>query len=172
MDALPFAKIPLDISFTKLAKKGEHVITYGAISYYKVLGLPFPYKHLKMLQPDTIRYVEIVSEDQVSPHRDHTTKTAFNCYFESGDATTHFWEERPGAEPIRFPGATTSNIFKNMDDLKYIASFTAADGDAYLLDVSCIHSVERTVMKPRRFIQLIWRSSPFTEVLSKLKSLS
>jgi hypothetical protein len=170
--ALPFTKIPLDISFVSKAKKGKHFISYGAIAYHRVLGMPFEYRYLKELMPDSVRYVEIVGDAQVSPHRDHVTKTALNCYFESGDAITHFWREKLGANPIRFPGAATSNIFKN-DDLDYIASFKAKDGDTYLLDVSTIHSVVREPpMKDRRFIQLSWRNATFDEVIARLKNVT
>jgi len=156
-----------------MVRKGAHFMTYGAISYYRVLGKPPPLEHLRVLLPDAIRYVEIIGNDQVSPHRDHTTITALNCYFQSGDATTNFWNVREGAVPIRFPGAATSNIYKNEKDLDFIDSFTAADGDTYLLDVSQIHSVVRKPpMKPRRFIQLSWRRTTFDEVLQRLKQVT
>ena len=172
MQPLPFIKIPLDIAFTSRAKKGSHVITYGAISYYRVLGYPFPFEYLKVLQPDAVRYVEITGDDQVSPHRDHTTVTSLNCYFQTGGATTHFWNEKKDATPLRFPGATTSNIFKNFDDLEYVASFTANDGEAYLLDVSQIHSVERKEpLQDRRFIQLSWHRARFDAVLERIKQV-
>jgi hypothetical protein len=168
MAALPFAKLPIDSSFTSKARRGAPCITYGAINYYHVLGLPFPFRYLKVLQPDTVRYVEISGPEQVSPHRDHTTVTALNCYFQAGGAITHFWNLKAGAEAIRFPGASTSNIFKNFDDLDPIASFTAQDGDTYLLDVSTVHSVERVEpLQDRRFIQLSWRKTNFDTVLAR-----
>lgn len=163
----PFAKIPLDIGFTKSARKGKHVITYGAISYYHVLGNPFPFKYLKLWAPDNVRWVEIVGEDNVHPHRDHTVQTALNCYFESGAAKTRFWEPHQNAEAHRFPGARSSNLYSE-EFLSQTSEFTAQDGDAYLLDVSSIHSVEKPPETSRRFIQLTWNNLGFNEVLERI----
>jgi hypothetical protein len=167
---LPFAKIPIDISFTSRAKKGSMTIQYGAISYYHVLGFPFPFDKLKILRPNSIRFVEIVGNNQVNPHVDHSITTALNCYFVAGGAITHFWRPLPTAKPSFFPGASSANLYKT-GGLELIGSFTAFDGEAYLLDVTTIHSVERAAGSIRQFIQLAWNTASFADVKNRLESL-
>lgn len=166
---LPFAKIPIDIEFTKKSKRGAHVITYGAISYYRVLGLPFPADKLLILRPDAVRYVEITGQNQVNPHIDHSTITSLNCYFEAGGCVTHFWAPTLKTMPIKYPGASTANIYKDTD-LCHVCSFRAESGDAYLLNTATIHSVARPDTNlDRRFIQLSWTKASFSEVLNRCK---
>ena len=159
-----FARLSLDIGFTQRARIGRHVVSYGAISYFDCLGDPVPAELLELLKPDTIRFVVVMGKNSVNPHRDHHIITALNCYFQAGGATTHFWEPLPAAKPITFPGARTSNIYCD-GNLRHLTSFTASDGEAYLLNVNQVHSVQRTSIKTRRFIQLSWKARPFEEVL-------
>ncbi len=164
-----FAKLELDTSFTSKARIGRHVVTYGAISYFECLGDPVPGELLELLKPEIIRFVVVMGPNQVNPHRDHNILTALNCYFQSGGAITHYWEAPPDCKPITFPGAKTSNIYKDMD-LKHLGSFKAHDGEAYLLNVNEIHSVERTSIKTRRFVQLSWKQRKFGEVLETCRA--
>lgn len=163
-----YLKIPLDISFTSTATRGALAHRFGSISYYTARGLLFPPHILSAIQPDYIRFVEITGAAPIQPHKDHISKTVLNCYFQSGTAETVFWKAPPNASPRKHPGASTANIFSESQLIR-IGSFIANDGDAYLLDVSCIHSVRRTSGAERRFIQLSWNKN-FTEVLDILKA--
>lgn len=158
-----FRKIPIDIGFTKSAGRGRYVVRYGAIWYFTVTGSVLTPEQQSILAPDNIRFVEIIGPNQVSPHRDHSTTTALNCYFKAGGAITHYWNVKPGAQAIRFPGAETSNIY-TLEDVEHVDSFMAQDGDAYLLDVSSVHSVERASAAARRFIQFSWDTKTFDEI--------
>lgn len=163
----PYLKVPLDISFTAKARRGEMTVQYGAIAYYKVKGLPCPYHILYALRPDTVRYVEVTGDTALRPHRDHSGKTVLNCYFESAGDETIFWVPKPDAEAVNFPGAITANIFEEKDLIR-VCSFKANDGDAYLLDVSHIHSVYRGTGDTRRFIQLNWINKSLKQVTELL----
>lgn len=163
-----FAKIDLEFPWAVRSRRGEPTTSYTPISYYKVAGYPFPFKLLKAWEPDIIRWVEIVGEGIAGPHRDHGIVTSLNLYMETSAETTHFWEPKDGAIPYRHANATTDNVFASKD-LKLRESFIAKNGDAYLLDVSQIHSVERTDESIRRFIQLSWNTTPFGEVLDRIR---
>lgn len=164
-----FAKIELDTSFTRLAKPGAPTISYGPIKYFRVLGMPFPFKYLKAWKPDFVRYVEISGDIDAGPHCDHGIVTSLNCYIRTAGETTQFWVKGTGAVAQRYDGAASENIY-NRRNLIQTSSFVAEPGDVYLLDVSQIHSVERPNLKEeRKFIQLSWTRLHFIEVLSLIR---
>ena len=166
----PFAKINLNTSFTRLSRKGEFTQAYGPISYYHVKGQPFPFKWLKAWKPDLVRWVEIVGDDIAGPHVDHGIVTSLNCYMDTNGEITQYWTPNEGTMAYRYAGAATNNIYRSRD-LSPTGSFKAERGDAYLLDVSSIHSVERAdLLATRRFIQLSWQHRPFSDVLAAINA--
>jgi hypothetical protein len=164
-----FSKVDLDISFTKQARRGKYVLSYGPIHYYTVLGNPFPFKLIKAWKPDLVRWVEITGTQPAGPHRDHGITTTLNCYMDAPSGETKFWREGANSAPFRVKGAVTSNGYVQ-STLDFVDSFKAFTGDAYLLNVSEIHSVEKEIDVNRRFIQLSWNTVPFDQVLKLVQT--
>jgi len=165
-----FAKIKLDIAFTKKARRGPLVIEYGPIKYYKVLGNPFRFDLLKAWQPDRVFWVEIEGPLEALPHRDHGLTCALNLYVQSGGCRTQFWEALPTAVPLKYSEEEAqANIFRT-GELVQTESFVANDGDTYLLDVSSVHSVNNTPDSFRQFIQISWKTKPFDQVLAMVRA--
>ena len=157
----------IDIPFKLTGRKGIKRRQYGPIEYFSVLGNPFKFELLKRWKPDSVSWVEIAGGDAMA-HIDHGIITALNCYFETGEASTHFWtSENP--QRLTYPGEEQANIFLPQG-LKHAGSFTALNGEVYLLDVSQIHSVTMAPEKTRRFIQLSWSTKRFDEVLRVIES--
>ena len=161
-----FAKVNLDLSFTAGFRKGEFVNRYGAIAFHKVIGAPFPLEVLKTWRPDSARWVEIVGAGETGPHKDIGVMTTMNLYMQTSGEVTYFWEPKAGIEPLDVGGAFAYSV----SDLILTGSFKAEPGDAYLLDISKVHSVTRTSSSVRKFIQLKWRNIPFTEVQARVTS--
>lgn len=159
-----FAKVDIDFSFASGFRKGEFVNNYGAIAFHKVAGVPFPLKVLQQWRPDSARWVEIVGEGETGPHKDIGQMTTMNLYLETSDEVTYFWEPKENAVALDVGGA----FGYSPNDLILTSSFKAKPGDAYLLDISKIHSVSRASSSVRKFIQLKWRNVPFSEVQRRL----
>lgn len=164
-----FEKIELDTEWIKKCRRGAPATAYGNILYYKVMGA-IPPKLITVLQPSSIRFVEIEPDHPVQPHYDHGIITALNLYIEGGDGCTQFWEPKAGAQPIKYENSKITNSY-NRDDLIKTGAFTANDGDAYILDISKIHSVDGPLTRTRRFVQFSWARRTYTDVLVSLSSL-
>lgn len=165
-----FEKIPLSTGWINKCRRGEFTTSYGSIMYYKIIGA-IPPDLVKILRPDSMRYVEITSKWPVTPHRDHGVLTNLNLYISAGSAFTQFWEPQANARPVSFKEHTKITNSYKPEDLVRRDGFLASDGDAYLLDVSKIHSVEGLLLPERKFIQFSWRSSTYLDVLVKLSKL-
>lgn len=165
-----FEKIDLDTDWIKKCRRGAPVTEYGNILYYKVIGA-IPPKLITALQPGSIRYVEISPDHPVQPHADHGIITALNLYIDGGDGCTQFWQPAPGAQPIKYENSKITNSY-NREDLIKAGAFTANDGDAYILNVGKIHSVDGPLTKTRRFIQFSWARKTYIDVLVSLSALT
>lgn len=160
----PFAKINFDFPFAVKSKRGAFTTNYGPIAYYKLAGQPVPFSVLKAWRPDSVRWVEIDGDGIAGPHRDHGLITTLNCYLKTNDEITHFWEPKPGVLGTKYEASVSENLYKTAD-LEKISSFIANTGDAFLLNVSKVHSVERPNNGLRVFIQLSWNTEPYDKVL-------
>lgn len=165
-----FEKIELDTEWIKKCRRGAPVTAYGNILYYKVIGA-IPPKLITALQPGNIRYVEIAPDHPVQPHRDHGIQTALNLYIDGGDGCTQFWEAG-NAKPIKYEKDSKITNSYRREDLTPTIAFTANDGDAYLLNVGKIHSVDGPLTKTRRFIQFAWAKKTYIDILVSLSSIA
>jgi hypothetical protein len=77
----------------------------------------------------------------IPPHVDNVIRCAINIYVESRGATTSFW--KPRGESRKTWRLSNQSDGHQLDpaDLEWLASFSAKDGDIWLLDVKCPHSV-------------------------------
>lgn len=82
----------------------------------------------------------IINNQIVPPHTDSGTVTVINIYIETGDAITTFYEKKGTPTEYKLLNQTDGSIY-HPDELKQIFSFTAKPFEAWLLDVSKIHSV-------------------------------
>jgi hypothetical protein len=104
------------------------------------------------------------------PHRDHGVTTVANFYFKSNDSTTTFYREIIDAEAMRYGGDLSvahDNIY-SLDSIEPVASFTARDGDCYLLNVSEIHGVYSEKPGMREFINMQWYNKSIDEIYNSI----
>lgn len=137
---------------------------YGPIHYYHFAGSLGPV--LQALHPDFVQVVEIKGPRRAVPHRDHGICVNLNLYSRTGGGVTHFWQETANTIGQAYETEALANIFKE-EDLEHVNSFTAKDGDAYLMSGQCIHSVEMPPENERTFVQLSWRTASFETLLEQ-----
>lgn len=157
----------LDLPCVK-PERGEFRKQYGPIQYFNFIGKLDPIFYA--LEFDYVQVVEISGPRIAIPHRDHGINVNLNLYYRSGNATTHFWKETPASEARVYQSETIANIYDE-DTLEHVDSFTAADGDAFLLDVQQIHSVQMLPDNVRIFVQLSWTNQTYDYVLSRTQEL-
>ncbi len=84
----------------------------------------------------------IINHQIIHPHTDSGTSATINIYLETGNAITRFYEKKnPDSVEYKITNQTDGSIYK-FEDLSETFSFKAEPYDAWLLDVSKIHSVE------------------------------
>jgi hypothetical protein len=120
------------------------------------------------LIPDTILLAEITGKGVLGPHIDHGPKVVLNWYVNSNDSFTYFYNKNEGAQGIILPGQTEANIFFPNQVTK-VDEFVAKDNDAYLLNVSKIHSVLSPNEGVRRFVSIGWKTRSYEEVLESIR---
>lgn len=126
--------------------------------------------HLKKIftiRPDRIRFSIITGKGLLLPHRDHNTTAVLNYYASAGEDATVFYTCKEGATAIQYPGKVESNVY-TLDKLDEVGRFVANSNDAYLLDVSQVHSVEKVSEEPRLFISYLWSNHSYEEVLNDI----
>jgi len=123
------------------------------MEYFKSCHITNPF----ILLPYEVRYGEIEGPGNVRPHIDHRRSVALNYYFESGNCITRTYSLKENALMLaeKHNDGLSHNIYRD-EDLIENGSFVAEDGDAYLLNVSKIHSVECPGQKIRKFISYSW----------------
>lgn len=137
---------------------------YGPIHYYAFTGNLNA--SLQALNPDFVQVVEIKGPRRAVPHRDHGIQVNLNLYLKAGDGITHFWRETPISKGQTYGLESLANIFRE-EDLEHVGSFTAKNGDAYLMSGQHIHSVEMPPENERIFVQLSWRTTSFETLLEQ-----
>ena len=105
--------------------------------------------------------------DGAVPHKDHDCKCKINFYLKTGNAKTIFFND-VDIQGYSYHTDDRYNIFDlRKHRLKSKSSFTAADGEIYLLNTSDIHAVT-TINNYERIIVSISFEKEFDEILSKL----
>ncbi len=161
-------KIKLKNSVDPEKFKGDHISTYGFISYFNLkksyMILP---KEIFRLNPDRIVWSEVQPKANL-PHRDHVLKTSLNIYIEPRNAVVRFYKVKQGGEPYSpDPKIFYPNLFYHKD-LDLCDQFIAEPYDSYLLDVSNVHEVTGVENLNRTMIQLSWYSRSFDQVLNQI----
>jgi hypothetical protein len=124
-------------------------------------------KRIFTIRPDRVRFSRITGKGILYPHKDHDTTAVLNYYISTSDDPTIFYKQNEGAKAFSYPGRKQENIF-NPDDLVEIGRFNASSNDVYLLNVSEIHSVEKSDLEPRLFISYLWNSASYDDVLNDI----
>lgn len=165
-----FAKIQNQFDFGDFSpkqSKGKLFKQYGAIRYFQASNLPEEITKLaSVINPDSVHWAEIINAKTISPHIDHGITCALNFYVRSDNSITRFWRPKETAKASTFKGQNTSNIF-SFDDVEQVGEFKANDGDVYLLDVTCPHSVHLG-NGWRTFIQMSWVQAEFNFIKDAL----
>ncbi len=148
--------------------RGDHLATYGYISYYKIkkayMILPF---ELFRLMPERVTWTEVDAKANL-PHRDYGIKTNINVYVDPADALTTFFSIKEGAEAwTPDPTQFYPNLYHHKD-LEVYDTFKAQPYEAFLLDVTQVHEVSGIVGDPRKIIQLSWATKSYQEILDAL----
>lgn len=144
----------LDITFNEndFRKKDIEIIKYGkkienkfmGISYNQCdLGQEFVSKLLGIVPRNMIHYftpmiMEINAD--ILPHIDSGVNTVINFYLRAGGYVTDFNRPIEGASVFKLNNQTNGYII-NFNQVSVVDSFTARDGDVYILDVTKLHSV-------------------------------
>jgi hypothetical protein len=118
--------------------------------------------------PDVVWLAEISGRGVLGPHIDHGPKVVLNWYMNSNDSETSFYIKNEGATGLIFPGETEPNIFF-FNAVTKVDEFIAKDNEAYLLNVSKIHSVHSPNLGTRRFVTLGWNRNSYEEVLESIR---
>jgi hypothetical protein len=174
----------LDIDFEKI-KNDVMTEAYGR-SFFSYAIKDMDYfnevfsKRVKFhLPPFSINYTEI-SKEGAQPHTDGPL-VALNYYLQTNNDATLFYEptipDIQILDPIQGldggPVNTESTVLGyDTSKLKLVNYFIAKDNEAYLFDVSKIHSIYcRDYNFVRRFIRIFWENVTFDEVLNSIEIL-
>ncbi len=114
--------------------------------------------------PPTPSYAEFTGGGLVTPHTDGGNDTvALNFYLSApGDATIFYEKIHPNVQP--YPGTRSYNV----NELQEITRFNANPFDAYLLDVTKIHGIQKSGDEPRNMISFRWKKYSFEEIYNSL----
>jgi len=180
-----FNKINLQLPPIELDRvKGDMFFEYhgGVLVVYKIKDVDYftnLYKDKIQfgIKPDVEVYIEIVGPG-ATPHTDEATAT-LNYTIDDANCITSFWTINKDAQTA--PSERTDkagNVIKskvigyNETDLIRLSSFKANLGDAYLLDVSKVHSVFKPKFETvRKFVSWRWIKTPYDQVLSSITIL-
>jgi hypothetical protein len=173
----------LDIDFERI-KNDQTDISYGkTFISYAIKDMQYFNDVLSRsvkfnIKPSALNYTEI--SVGAGPHVDGSF-VVLNYYLQTNRDVTYFWKPiTPDIEISELPpnatqiGALSSVIVEeyNPNKLKLTNYFVAKDHDAYLFDVSCIHSVSfKDRNSVRRFIRIFWENTTFEEVLDSIEIL-
>lgn len=108
----------------------------------------------------------VINHHVIPPHTDSGTNTVINIYIDTGDAITTFYEKKKKGtlKEYKLPNQTDGSVY-DPNDLQTIFSFKAHPFEAWLLNVSKIHSV--TMPKPSiRTAYSIMTQASFDTVLA------
>jgi hypothetical protein len=153
----------------------SHLVSYGKnklLSYYR-LKPEGKNAVLNALPAELMHKVEVLYchsgqiEPNVVPHIDNGISVSINCYIETANATTIFFEKKESTIAKPTPGIDSSSVkhtngfIFDVKDLNFASSFKADAGDSYILDVSKIHAVKGLDLPSiRKFICI--QTSKFT----------
>jgi hypothetical protein len=149
----------------------QYVSKHTTLSYYNINDIEY-FKTIHTgkfftIKPDRVRFSILTGQGMLSPHKDHDATTVLNYYISAEGDQTIFYNVNEFAEPFSYKEGYAKNIY-NQSDLTETTKFIAVSGDAYLLDVSNIHSVYKKSTVPRVFISYIWMNNSFETISNNL----
>jgi hypothetical protein len=138
----------------------------GSVFYRITQYLKFKEVHLKdifTIQPNVF-YAKFTGGGLVTPHTDGGNHSvALNFYLTApGDATIFYEKKNDSIQP--YPDTQSYNIA----DLTETSRFYASPLDAYLMDVSKIHGIQKSGFEPRNMISYRWKNYSFEEIFNSL----
>lgn len=162
--------------------KGDTSVSHFAsgdasIEYFNLANIQeFRNCHLRKfftIPPTTVLYTEVKGNTGglLWPHRDHNTLCVLNYYIQADlDETVFYNLKNEDVKPFQYKDKATSNIFRP-DDLIPVDKFVACSNDAYLLDVSKIHAVNRLSDQTRIFVSYQWKTDSYDTILADIMEL-
>ena len=153
--------------FTEFVSKenGTGIHYYMPTNLEKFISLhPKPFCKIR---PEGAFITEVTGQGLLDPHVDHTIKCCINYYFEPNGSTTSFHIPKESAAAKLYPGQENANLYR-IDDVEEVAQVTAEKNDAYVLNVSKIHSVYSPNPGTRKFISYNWVNYSFEEIVANL----
>ena len=123
------------------------------------------------IRPDRVSIARITGSGFLYPHKDHGITTVLNYYISADKDSTIFYNAKSNAVPIEYPNKPTKNVY-HLYDLDEAGRFLANSGDAYLLDVSQIHAVNKQSPSTRLFLSYSWFSASFCNVLMDIEKVN
>jgi hypothetical protein len=156
--------------------KGDNLISsYDSsttrVEYYNISNLDLlksiHCKNIFTILPYSVRFSRIVGKGILQPHKDHNTTAVLNYYISTSNDPTIFYKQNAGASAFHYPGKKQKNVF-SLDNLVEVDRFNAGSHEAYLLNVSEIHSVVKSDSEPRLLISYLWNNVSYDEVLNDI----
>ena len=177
MNYSKICNLSLDLDLSSLKGKevnsyvglGDGMLRYYLSADYTEIFSKFP--QFTKIQPKIRLIAEIDGSGSIGPHVDHGPNVVLNWYFKSNQATTLFYRKKEDSVPFKAEGEDTANLYNN-SDIELIDSFTAKDGDVYLLDVSKVHAVSSPKPGNRLFLSYSWENYTFDEILESIRLYS
>jgi hypothetical protein len=168
LDIFPFdySSLKGDL-FTEFVSKdnGTGIHYYMPTNLEKFISLhPKPFCKIR---PEGAFITEVTGQGLLDPHIDHTIKCCINFYFEPNGSVTSFHVPNAESSAKMYPGESVANLYK-IEDVTEVATFTAEPNEAYVLNVSKIHSVYSPNPGTRRFISYNWINYSFEEIVANL----
>lgn len=119
------------------------------------------------IEPDHIHVIKILPPG-ISPHTD-ASNSSLIIYITAGNDKTYFYKN-PYEEGLRTEiyGTRSYHGKKNME---VIGSFTANEGDCYLIDTHTAHSVE-VKNQARYLLRFVWVKNTFQEIENNINIIS
>jgi hypothetical protein len=139
----------------------------SSTDYFKSIHV----RKLFTIRPDRVRFSSITGQGFLLPHRDHDADVVLNYYISANSDTTIFYKEKENSTPFKYKDKDKANIY-SLDDTIEINRFVSNSGEAYLLNVSEIHAVEKVSQEPRLFISYIWKGFTYDEILKNIEGVS
>ena len=150
-----FKKIKLDMpNIDQLKIKGELFEDHGTFVMFEIKDKAYLNEILSNvltfnINPDKISFIEI-SNDCLCPHTDGYVGCSLNYVLEDSESITVFWKLAKKSFSPELAKKLKDGSYKptetkghNYSDLEYVCSFKSTQGDAHLIDVRNIHSVEK-----------------------------
>lgn len=147
-----------------------------SLEYYSIEHFDlFKKQHIKRpytIIPNKVRWAEIVGPGMLYPHKDYHTTAVLNYYISGGEDITIFYKPKAGNEEgLVYPGKEGGNVYLP-ESVEEVGRFVAKPGDAFLLDVTQIHSLVKVSPEPRMFINYVWTEASYADVLADIKNVA